>query len=133
MLDMTLAEFETANETSFFSMLKYYGESTTVDALDAKVDVNFEGVFRLASVKADLNVPFIISVNADNVVVNDGLPDVVDEFNVMTAINNRPKPGGAECAPRALFYILIRLKYIKKYIFLKYLCTNPKLCAIIYR
>lgn len=65
MLDMTLTEFETANETDVFSMLKYYGENTTVDALDAKVDLNFEGVFRLASVNAALNVGYTTTSDSE--------------------------------------------------------------------
>ena len=55
-LDMTLSEFETNMGTPVFSGLKNIGESTKINALDARIDIGFKGLFNIDTVEGVFNV-----------------------------------------------------------------------------
>ena len=50
MLDLTVAQFEEMTESYYFSMIQYTLSSVSIDALDAKIDVNFNEIFNVTSI-----------------------------------------------------------------------------------
>ncbi len=56
MLDMTLSEFEEAMEVGIFLEIKSMAESITVNALDARLDIKFKGIFNIDSIEGAVNI-----------------------------------------------------------------------------
>ncbi len=55
-LSLTVAELESELETGIISMMKQAASGVTVDALDARLDINFKGILSLDSVNFELNL-----------------------------------------------------------------------------